>query len=122
MLRKFFCSGTIWPPMALISGKNSAKNGRFLRKTVEYSQLVTWKILFALSSTQYWIFRRRAGSGDHFCSRALTIYMSFSDYETVAKVLGGKGERSLGEHKVRPYVKNIHLIEEWYYHNSPALP
>jgi hypothetical protein len=46
----------------------------------------------------------------------------FSDYETVAKFLRGEGERFLGEHKVRPYVKNIHLIEKWYYHKSPVLP
>ena len=52
----------------------------------------------------------------------LYISFRFSDYETVAKVLGGEGEGSLGEHKVRAYVKNIHLIEKWYYHKSPALP
>jgi hypothetical protein len=45
----YFCSGTIWLLMALISGKNSGKNSRLLRKTMEYSQLVVWKILFALS-------------------------------------------------------------------------
>jgi hypothetical protein len=32
----FFCSGTISPPMALISGKEPGKNGRLLRKTEEY--------------------------------------------------------------------------------------
>ena len=31
------------------------------------------------------------------------INCRFSGYETVAKVLGGEGERSLGEHQVRPY-------------------
>ena len=37
--------------------------------------------------------RRAAQSGDHFHSKALTIYMIFSDYETVAKVLFGEGGR-----------------------------
>jgi len=32
----FFCGGTISPPMALIWGKKPGKNGRLLRKTVEY--------------------------------------------------------------------------------------
>jgi hypothetical protein len=79
--------------MALTWGKKTGEKRRLLRKTVEYSQVVIWKILFALSSVQYWIFRRGAQTGDHFCSRALTIYFMFSDYETVAKVLGGEGER-----------------------------
>jgi hypothetical protein len=89
----FFCSGTTSPQMPLTWGKKTGEKRRLLRKTVEYSQLVIWKILFALSSAQYWIFRRGAQTGDHFCYRALTIYFMFSDYETVAKVLGGEGER-----------------------------
>jgi hypothetical protein len=69
-------------------------------------------------------FSPRGRSGDHFHSKELTIYFIFSAYKTVAKVLWGEGEQpfiasSLGEHKVRPYVKNIHLIEKWYYHKSP---
>jgi len=36
MLRKFFSSGTISPPMALISDKKPGKNGRLFRKTMEY--------------------------------------------------------------------------------------
>ena len=55
--------------------------------------------------------------------------MIFSDYETVAKVLGGEEDRSLGEHKVRPYGKKPSLgrtqgsplrekysLENWYKH------
>jgi hypothetical protein len=59
MLRKFFSSGTISPPMALISDKKAGKNGRLLRKSEEYQQLVVCTILFALTSARYWIFRRR---------------------------------------------------------------
>jgi len=83
-------------------------------------------------------FSPRSRSGDHFCCKELTFKLSLSDYETVAKVFCGEGERpfipsvlwanqrfaptenpSLGEHKVRPYSwatqrvaygKNIHLI------------
>ena len=72
MPRKFFCNGTIWLPIALIWEKDSGKNSRLLQKTLEYSQLVTWEILFALSSAQDWIFRRGAQTGDHFRSRART--------------------------------------------------
>jgi hypothetical protein len=36
LLRKFFCGGTISPPMALISEKKLSKKGRLIRKTGEY--------------------------------------------------------------------------------------
>ena len=71
------------------------------------------QILFALSLVEYRIFRHGARSGDHFCSSALTFYFRFSDYETVAKVIGGGGgaafytKRSLGEPAVRPYGKTF---------------
>jgi len=68
MLRNFFCGGAISPPRALIWDKKPGKNRRLLRKSVEYSQLGACKILFAPSSAQCWVFRRRARSGDHFRS------------------------------------------------------
>jgi len=84
---KFFSSRHNLAPNGPDLGEKTGEKSRLLRKTVEYSQLVTWKILFALSSIQYWIFRREAQTGDHFRSMAPKIYLNFSDYETVAKVL-----------------------------------
>jgi hypothetical protein len=87
---KYFCNGTIWPPMALISGKNSIKNSRLFQKTVEYSQLVTWEILVALSSVQYWIFRCQARSATIFVPKGLKIYLINTDNEKFSKVLRGE--------------------------------
>jgi len=42
---------------------------------------------FALTSSQYRIFRHGAGPAAIFYSKELTFKLSLSDYETVAKVL-----------------------------------
>jgi hypothetical protein len=72
--------------MALIWDKKPGKKVGCSEKPWNISNLVLTLILFALSSTHNWIFRRGAQTGDHFCSIALKIYLNFSDYETVAKV------------------------------------
>jgi hypothetical protein len=74
LLRKFFSSGTISPPNALIWEKKIEQKRPVNPKN--RGILAIWSVhqfLFALSLAQYWIFRRQAKSGNHFRSKGLKI-------------------------------------------------
>ena len=82
MLRKFFSSRHNFAPKGPFLG---AKNwGKFAGPSE-----ISWNIRYLEvapiyfpkvqeSSGFFWIFRRGAQDGDHFCFKALTIYLSFT--------------------------------------------
>jgi hypothetical protein len=91
----------IRPQWPFLGAKSRAKIVGWSKKPWNIRNLESTRIyllLFALSSIQYWIFRRGGRSGDHFHSKKLTFKLSLAIMKRLRNSFEGRG---------RPFIKEI---------------